>query len=45
MRFRWSSPTVRTAFLGFIGVPLAIYYVADKYQVCDLLEYESMSLI
>ncbi|KAL9714895.1 hypothetical protein Ac2012v2_001555 [Leucoagaricus gongylophorus] len=32
MRFRWTTATARTAFLGFIGVPLAVYYIADKYH-------------
>jgi len=45
MRFRWTTATARTAFLGFIGVPLAVYYIADKYHVCDSLDSESVLLI
>ncbi|KAF5358222.1 hypothetical protein D9756_001816 [Leucocoprinus leucothites] len=33
MRFKWTPGAARAAFIGFIGVPLAIYYFADKYHV------------
>ncbi|KAF9451220.1 hypothetical protein P691DRAFT_757500 [Macrolepiota fuliginosa MF-IS2] len=33
LRFKWTPATVRTALLGFIVVPSAIYYFADKYHV------------
>ncbi|KAF8964647.1 hypothetical protein BDZ97DRAFT_875186 [Flammula alnicola] len=31
LNFRWTNRTVRTALLGFVVVPAAIYYVADTY--------------
>ena len=33
LNFRWTNRTVRTAVLGFIVVPAAVYYIADKYYV------------
>ncbi|KAF7777460.1 hypothetical protein Agabi119p4_3532 [Agaricus bisporus var. burnettii] len=32
LRFRWTPTTVRTTMLGFVLVPLAIYYIADRHD-------------
>jgi hypothetical protein len=31
LNFRWTNRTVRTAVLGVIVVPAAVYYLADRY--------------
>ncbi|KAG5645839.1 hypothetical protein DXG03_005181 [Asterophora parasitica] len=37
LKFRWTSKTVRTAIVGFIILPSAVYYLASEYQVRYLL--------
>ncbi|KAJ3504868.1 hypothetical protein NLJ89_g7717 [Agrocybe chaxingu] len=32
LNFRWTNCTVRTAVLGFIVVPAAVFYLADRYN-------------
>ncbi|KAF4615220.1 hypothetical protein D9613_002806 [Agrocybe pediades] len=33
LNFRWTRRTIRTGILGFIVVPAAVYYIADKYEM------------
>lgn len=33
LKFRWTKRTTRTAILGFIVIPGAMYYLASQYNV------------
>ncbi|PPQ89077.1 hypothetical protein CVT25_006449 [Psilocybe cyanescens] len=33
LNFRWTRRTIRTGILGFIVVPVAVYYLADQYNL------------
>lgn len=33
LKFRWTRRTTRTAILGFIVIPGAMYYLASQYNV------------
>lgn len=39
LRFRWTPTTVRATMLGFVLVPLALYYIADRHDVRDSLVF------
>jgi len=33
LNFRWTRRTIRTAFLGFVVAPVAVYYVASAFHL------------
>jgi len=33
LHFRWTRRTVRTALLGFVIVPAAVFYIAERYHL------------
>jgi hypothetical protein len=33
LNFRWTRRTMRTAFIGFVVAPVAVYYVASAFHL------------